>query len=62
MNDTLGGSLVDNRYGSGQSFLGGSNVLALYCFADSFDKGLECRADVLVAGVFYLVLLDTFKS
>ena len=62
MNDAFCGGFINYRYCCGKSLFGSCYVLALHCFTNPLYKRFKSCADMLVPGIFYLVLLDTLKS
>lgn len=62
MDNAFSGGFVDNRDCCGKSLFGSSYVFFLDGFTNPFHKSFKGCADMLVPGIFYLVLLDTLKS
>lgn len=56
------GGFVYNRDCCGKSLFGSSYVFLLDGFTNPFYKSFKGCADMLVPGIFYLVLFDTLKS
>lgn len=62
MDNAFSGGFVNNRNCCGKSLSGSGYIFHFNCFTNPFDKSFKGCADMLVAGIFYLVLFDTLES